>query len=150
MGIIETWDPGRTPGETPVIPSFQASGVDGITALVFEPAAWPFPDEISDRETLMRVVHLVSGTARYITVPRFSNLYEWFETGLRDLNIDNEGAFAHLEWSLGYVEIRIRQARRNREYRTTVDPWTIKRVSQFLLGIRRHGWTEWNTRQGRP
>lgn len=149
MGIIETWDPGT--GE-PVVPLFQASGVDGITALTFEPDTWPRREGDNDRATIMRVVHSVSGASRQITIPGMSNLYEWFETGLRDFNIDNDGSFAHLEWSAGYVEVRVSQHRAgfNRNFRTTVDPWTIKRISQFLLGIRRHGWTEWNTRRGRP
>jgi hypothetical protein len=153
MGIRETRDPGT--GQ-PVIPEFRATGVDGITMLAFEPDAWP-PRPGNAMATRMRVIHKISGIGRDVEVTDLPRLADWFADGMREFEIRGERSVATLEWSGGYVQVHVWQNADGRSHRyirgrktwlTTVDPWTVRRISQFLAGLRRTGWTHWNAQQG--
>lgn len=131
----------------PSIPDFTVKGVDGITALSFEPAAWPGN---GGSGTILRVIHLTSGVGRLVTIGNIDMVADWFANGSRELSIYDTRRTADLEWSGGYVQVHVwqnadgrpqfRGGRFNHAFMTTLDPKAVRQVADFLDQIRRSGW----------
>lgn len=139
---------GRPPTDpVPAIPDFTVKGVDGITALSFEPAAWPGD---GGSGTIMRVIHLTSGVGRLVVIGNIDRVADWFRNGSRELSVYDARRTADMDWSGGYVQVHVwqnadgrphyRGRRFNHAFMTTIDPKAVRQVADFLDHIRRSGW----------
>jgi hypothetical protein len=146
-----TRDPGT--GE-PVMPEFRVRGVDGITALSFEPERWPCRTTDDHTATVMRVIHLTSGQARHVAVDDLSGLATWFERGPRQYEVNDVHSTGVLYYTgMGCADVHLWRHnyepaahghRFHRTWRMTLDPEAMIEVSKFLARLRLTGWKDWN------